>query len=308
MEVMMATVIDRDTLAVELRRIQGIVGHSPTMKDLSLFGRFSKYLYEQHFSSWIEALEFAGCSPVSKQVMNSRNYISRKEKVQLLIDELQRIYGIVKRPPTKYDLKRHSDYSKSTYERFFPDWKTALRRAGIPLCIEWSVDSISEYEGGWLAGFIAGEGSFQIRNIDKGARFSQTLTIRLRNDDQIAQEEIKRIWGLSNSIMRTSNPRCYDLAITDVETCYHKIVPTFDKFLLKAKKQRDFLIWKIFVNVTHEFIANNPHNSVVPVELHNLQKRLYFACKYIKEYQSDFDKIIQEYNLPINPTAHGVRQ
>jgi len=105
--------------------------------------------------------------------------------------------------------------------------------------------------GNWLAGFTAGEGtfSFLIRKI-QGAKykFHPRFSISLRNDDAPILFQVAETLGCG--YVRTDQDRARKktpMAVylcDDIGSLYNIIVPLFEHYPLRAKKARDFAIWK----------------------------------------------------------------
>ena len=220
--------------------------------------------------------------------------IRRASNSELLAD-LQRLESLLYRIPTQADVKLYGKYSISTYYTHFDNWRSALKAANLSTCPNWSISTLQPEDGGWLAGFIAGEGCFQIRKTRRS--ISSALTIRLRRDDECALQEIKTLWSLENRFYETSNSRCLDLTIADIETCFHKVVPTFDLYTLRGKKGQDFQIWRAGVILLHEFSITHPHHSQMPDFLRNDLTQLRSALQEIKLFQANFSQILDKHQV-----------
>lgn len=110
--------------------------------------------------------------------------------------------------------------------------------------------------GNWFAGFTDGEGSFLInkryRNNPCGD-YQCRFAIQLRDDDRVILEEIHETLGLGTLYDRPANTRgghnCQPSTMFHVATINDcaELVKVFDKYPLRAKKKRDFDIWKTAV-------------------------------------------------------------
>jgi hypothetical protein len=218
-----------------------------------------------------------------------------------LLADLQRLKTLLNRNPTQADLKLYGNYSTATYYAHFGDWRSVLKAANLPTCLDWSVSLLRPEDGGWLAGFIAGEGCFQIRKSQ--SKMSVALAIRLRRDDESSLHEIKILWSLGNRFLETTNPRHIEIVIADIETCFHKIVPTFDRYILRGRKGQDFQIWKAAASLLHEFLIMHPINSKMPDSLQDDLLRLRLASQEIKVFQADFVQVLSKHKI-----AHLVSQ
>jgi hypothetical protein len=105
--------------------------------------------------------------------------------------------------------------------------------------------------GHWLAGFIDGEGTFQIQHhpARRGARAHVSLrfSITLRNDDIAILEEIAERTGLG--LVRRRRPRNHDSQpqatwrVGRKDECL-RLVELLDRYPLRAKKRHDYTIWR----------------------------------------------------------------
>lgn len=98
--------------------------------------------------------------------------------------------------------------------------------------------------GHWLAGFIDGEGCFRIGETRQG--FSCRFYIGIRADDRPIIEEIHKLTGLGHVNNRRAvgdwNPQItWD--ISSKTDCY-RLVCLLDRYPLRAKKKRDYAIWR----------------------------------------------------------------
>ena len=119
------------------------------------------------------------------------------------------------------------------------------RRLGLDL-------EVPDDFGHWLAGFVDGEGCFLIL-VKTGDRCIWCqLQIHLRDDDKNILHQIKEITGVGN-IDKRSNQRRRDEGILEwnaitwrvqrIGDIIHVIIPLFEKYPLRAKKRRDFVLW-----------------------------------------------------------------
>lgn len=109
---------------------------------------------------------------------------------------------------------------------------------------------IDDAFGHWLAGFVDGEGCFFIwlHGTDNQACI---LSVALRSDDRPILEEIQRrlgIGGIHDSHKRGNiNPTSQWVVAKQSEVA--QLVRLFDRYPLRAKKARDFMIWREAVAV-----------------------------------------------------------
>ncbi len=148
--------------------------------------------------------------------------------------------------------------------------------------------------GHWLSGFVDGEGSFTI-TARGAARGSHTpgFALTLRDDDRGILDEIVR---------RTGIGRVYDLRAEQLSRGdgYRRggradwrvsnkvdalaLVALFDRFPLRAKKRRDFDIWREAVLLwagrsKHRGSGRDPHP--VQARLAELRAELVAVRKYV---------------------------
>lgn len=106
---------------------------------------------------------------------------------------------------------------------------------------------------GWFVGFTDGEGSFQIderSHCSPRANYHCHFTIALRDDDRAILEEIRDTLGIGtiydksdrSTLTRKRRPQV-EYRVSIINECA-ELVKLFDKYPLRAKKQRDFEIWK----------------------------------------------------------------
>jgi hypothetical protein len=105
----------------------------------------------------------------------------------------------------------------------------------------------------WLAGFVDGEGSFVIAKVNNGC-LRCFLSLVLRDDDREILEEIQaRIGGTlayrtnPSATRPSSNPEMV-LQVRRKADCL-RLVELFDRYPLRARKRRDFAIWREAVHL-----------------------------------------------------------
>lgn len=119
--------------------------------------------------------------------------------------------------------------------------------------------------GYWLSGFVDGEGCFclswQRRNIFPRPKAS--FSIGLRGDDRGILETIRTFLGCGTPVRtrlhRAGNP-VSTYAIATVSDLHAIIVPHFERYPLRAKKAKDFAVWKQAVG----FLNDVSHSSNDP--------------------------------------------
>ncbi len=112
--------------------------------------------------------------------------------------------------------------------------------------------------GHWLSGFVDGEGCFQLAWAGEGPGPNHRspnamLSICLRHDDVAILEEIQAYWNVGYvrhrpGRIRENPPTIIKPACTfrvgKLKDITEVILPHFERYPLRAKKKRDFIIWK----------------------------------------------------------------
>ncbi|MDP3974677.1 MAG: LAGLIDADG family homing endonuclease [Candidatus Jorgensenbacteria bacterium] len=106
--------------------------------------------------------------------------------------------------------------------------------------------------GDYIAGFVDGEGCFalkfrrDIRRERKGSPeyfyWDIGFIISLRSDDREILEKIKETLQCGNVIVNRRGMAQY--SVSKLDDLALKVVPFFEKYQLRAKKQHDFILWK----------------------------------------------------------------
>jgi LAGLIDADG endonuclease len=106
--------------------------------------------------------------------------------------------------------------------------------------------------GHWLAGFADGEGCFSVSVYyphSSSVQITPSFIIQLRADDRPILTEIQREIGVGTvyRVNLTGNRGTnYKLIVQGWRQCL-QIVNLFDRFPLRAKKARDFEVWREIV-------------------------------------------------------------
>jgi hypothetical protein len=101
--------------------------------------------------------------------------------------------------------------------------------------------------GHWFAGFADGEGNFDVRPAANGRSYTCRFAIGLRADDLPILEEIVRMTGLGSIRLQDGGAgEQKRQARWSVERKEHlaRLVEIFDRFPLRAKKARDYVLWR----------------------------------------------------------------
>lgn len=100
--------------------------------------------------------------------------------------------------------------------------------------------------GHWLAGFIDGEGCFRIHKEKGGGYYACHFTLKLRDDDRAILEEIVSRTGIGHlkpDVVRGTSKPALIWVVQSKAECV-KLVDLLDRFPLRAKKRRDWRIWR----------------------------------------------------------------
>lgn len=109
---------------------------------------------------------------------------------------------------------------------------------------------MSDAFGHWFAGFADGEGCFRIKPTNMGT-FQCRFSIGLRADDAPILHEIRDWLGfgiLVHSGRDSIKQEQWRLEINSKDGC-RRLVEVFDEYALRAKKARDYEIWRRAVEV-----------------------------------------------------------
>lgn len=117
--------ISEDELLRALSELSESLGRIPTSTEMAERGRFSPSTYRRRFGSWNETVERAELSETFD------NSSCRRFSNQEMCDELERMAGVLGRPPTSTEMDEFGEYSAATYRRRFGSWVNALTDAGL---------------------------------------------------------------------------------------------------------------------------------------------------------------------------------
>lgn len=140
-----------------------------------------------------------------------------------------------------------------------------------------SILSPAEHEafGHWLSGFTDGEGNFHLCRHGKRLKagksngFFASFRIGLRVDDKEILESIQAFLGCGslypwiNCRGRPNDKPQVRLQIACIPDLAGKVIPHFERFPLRAKKAREFSIWKGAVRRIHA-IQQRPRRGRLP--------------------------------------------
>lgn len=119
---------------------------------------------------------------------------------------------------------------------------------------------VSDSFGHWLAGFIAGEGCFRIHKGKGGGYYATHFTLKLRDDDTSVLQGIVDTTGIGHlkpDTNRSGNSHTAMVWTVQSKAECLKLVALLDQFPLRAKKARDYVVWREAV----EFWVNQPKGN-----------------------------------------------
>ncbi len=136
---------------------------------------------------------------------------------------------------------------------------------------------IDDAFGHWLAGLFDGEGCFTITARGRGrGSFAPSFTLCLREDDSEIVDEIARATGLGRVYhVVHRRPGVRDRFRVEWKV-YRKddvaaLARLLDRYPLRSKKARDFLLWREAVRIWYE---RDRHRGAVGRTSHPVQKKL----------------------------------
>lgn len=121
--------------------------------------------------------------------------------------------------------------------------------------------------GNWLAGFIDGEGCFAVkssRNRDSPVVYHRcSFALQVRIDDQPVLDEICRETGIGRVTRVQARGHRNTTVVWSVVSKDHclKLVALLEQFPLRAKKAKDFEIWKRAVLLWTGLPKGNRHHG-----------------------------------------------
>lgn len=126
--------------------------------------------------------------------------------------------------------------------------------------------------GHWLSGFTDGEGSFGLylhrwSATQQTRGYSARFTIALRADDLPALQLIRSFWGCGRlgTDKQQRLPRGKPSAVlilTRIADLCSAVIPHFERYPLRAKKARDFVIWRQGVELIRHVTSRKRRDRV----------------------------------------------
>jgi len=114
--------VTKKQIKEDIKRVESIVGRSPTTRQYKRLGQYSKSVYTDHFGSWNEAKEAVGLEP-----NKGRGQISE----EALIKDIKTVAEKMGRPPTTAEHIEHGQYSETAKRNRFGTHQNAIEAAGF---------------------------------------------------------------------------------------------------------------------------------------------------------------------------------
>lgn len=141
----------------------------------------------------------------------------------------------------------------------------------------------NDYLGGYISGFIDGEGSFvvSIRKDRNRINYLPKLTIALRLDDISILKTIRDYFDCGNIYLNHGhdNPQAY-YSISALYDIKSSLIPHLEKYPLMAKKVNDYNIWKQMVYLQSKYFRLDWNNNI-----EEQMKLLYESLKEGRKYK-----------------------
>ncbi len=129
--------------------------------------------------------------------------------------------------------------------------------------------------GHWLSGFVDGEGCFLLQFRMMGHSFigRARFMLKLRDDDSEIMKRIHEFWGVGHiqhckqNILKSNVGSGHNQVSLQIDVTNHLsdiLVPHFERYPLRAKKQRDFIIWREGVNLVRQVTSRRKRGRLGP--------------------------------------------
>lgn len=164
--------------------------------------------------------------------------------------------------------------------------------------------------GHWLAGFIDGEGCFAINCSQSGTahrRVQIKFVLDLRADDRPIVEEIRARTGIKGSIRHRES---YGDGNRRAQVSWHvnargdlaRLVQLLDTYPLRAKKRRDYEIWKRAVHASAgnrkgPGSAARTRQSAIDWQLRRLARELRVTRGYPEDGEPQLESTVSDEQL-----------
>lgn len=153
-------------------------------------------------------------------------------------------------------------------------------------------EPLPDWFGYWFAGFVDGEGHFAIRKKKRGS-FNINLTVKLRDDDIDTLRMIQSVLGVGNIYHISMKPartgkygrkiNACDNEVWEVNNIAHLwrcIVPLLDRYPLRSKKAKDYLVWREAVALKWRMNGSHFMPQWYIKHMEELERRIKTVRKY----------------------------
>jgi len=155
--------------------------------------------------------------------------------------------------------------------------------------------------GHWLSGFTDGEGCFSLYWRQTRTQLPRAaFVLELRSDDTPILQSIRDYLGAGQIYTRQRKAAAMAILITNkIPILQNVIIPHFDRYPLRAKKSRDFLIWREAVllladvkrrPIVHYTFGHGTKPRYTPDELRRFQK-LSQQLRAVRRYNSSSEPL-----------------
>ncbi len=116
--------------------------------------------------------------------------------------------------------------------------------------------------GHWIAGLTDGEGCFQLR-VTKDKKFRPGFQLKLRDDDSSVLVDIVTVLNCGKIYPDKREGRNPMVAyeVFDIDSLHGIIIPLFERYPLRAKKAREFEVWKTAVELIFQITRRRKINT-----------------------------------------------
>jgi hypothetical protein len=125
------------------------------------------------------------------------------------------------------------------------------------------LDRIHDDLGNWVAGFVDGEGSFNVpirRESDRGLPWRVSLSFNVSQIGPEAPELLRQVFGAGT--VRGRGDGVFYFEVTKPTDLEERIFPFFDRFPLRSPKRKDLLVFRKIA----ELVRSGRHRSASGIE------------------------------------------
>jgi hypothetical protein len=125
------------------------------------------------------------------------------------------------------------------------------------------LDRISSDLGNWVAGFVDGEGSFNVpirRERDRGLPWRVSLSFNVSQIGDEAPELLRSVFGAGT--VRGRGDGVFYFEVTKPIDLKHRVFPFFDRFELRSPKRHDLAVFRTIT----ELVLSGRHLSAPGIE------------------------------------------